>query len=141
MPSLENAIQLAIRAHKGQKDKAGAPYIFHPLRVMLRMESETEKIIAILHDVIEDSKFTIQDLQDAGYSEEILEVIDYLTRRDGEEYDLFIERIKGNPLARKVKTADLEDNVDMGRIRDPNEKDVNRVKKYQEALAELRKVK
>jgi (p)ppGpp synthase/HD superfamily hydrolase len=83
MPSLENAIQLAIRAHKGQKDKAGAPYIFHPLRVMLRMESETEKIIAILHDVIEDSKFTIQDLQDAGYSEEILEVIDYLTRRDG----------------------------------------------------------
>jgi (p)ppGpp synthase/HD superfamily hydrolase len=141
MPSLENAIQLAIRAHKGQKDKAGAPYIFHPLRVMLRMESETEKIIVFLHDVIEDSKFTIQDLRDAGYSEEILEVIDYLTRRDGEEYDLFIERIKGNPLARKVKTADLEDNVDMGRIRDPNEKDVNRVKKYQEALAELRKVK
>lgn len=139
MPSLDDAISLALQAHRGKKDKAGGPYIFHPLRIMLRMETDTERNVAVLHDVVEDSKFTIQYLRDAGYPEEILEAIDYLTRRDGEEYNHFIERIKGNVLARKIKIADIEDNLNLGRIKDPKENDFRRVEKYRHALAELRK--
>jgi (p)ppGpp synthase/HD superfamily hydrolase len=105
---------------------------------MLFMETETEMTAAVLHDVVEDGETTIDDLRKAGYSEEILIAIDCLTRRDGEEYDQFIDRVKGNPLARKVKIADLQDNLDLGRIREPNERDFNRIKKYQKAVAELR---
>jgi (p)ppGpp synthase/HD superfamily hydrolase len=139
MSSIEDAISLAIKTHRGQKDKAGAPYILHPLRVMQAMATETEMIVAVLHDVVEDGEMAIDDLRKAGYSEEILVAIDCLTRRDGEEYDQFIDRVEGNPLARKVKIADLQDNLDLGRIREPNERDFNRIKKYQKALAELRK--
>jgi len=91
MPTLEDAILMAVEAHRGQKDKAGAAYILHPLRVMLYMETETEMMVAVLHDVIEDTKetkkVTIEYLKEAGYSEEVLQAIDCLTRRDGEEYD------------------------------------------------------
>jgi (p)ppGpp synthase/HD superfamily hydrolase len=106
---------------------------------MLRMETEAERIVAILHDVIEDSNLTIQDILGAGYRTEISEAIDYLTRRDGEEYDHFIEKIKGNVLARKIKIADIEDNLNLGRIKDPKENDFRRIEKYRHALAELRK--
>ena len=95
MPSLEDAISLAAEAHRDQKDKANASYILHPLRVMLRMETETDRIIAVLHDVVEDSGVTVQDLQKAGYSAEIVEAIRYLTRSKEEEYEQFIERVKG----------------------------------------------
>jgi (p)ppGpp synthase/HD superfamily hydrolase len=139
MSSIEDAISLAIKTHRGQKDKAGAPYILHPLRVMQAMATETEMIVAVLHDVVEDGEMAIDDLRKAGYSEEILVAIDCLTRRDGEEYDQFIDRVEGTTLARKVKIADLQDNLDLGRIREPNERDFNRIKKYQKALAELRK--
>ena len=108
MPTLEDAISLAMEAHRGQRDKAGAPYILHPLRVMLSMETETEMIVAVLHDVVEDGGITIDDLRKAGYSGEIVNAIDHLTRLDGEEYDQFIDRVKGNPLARKVKIVDLQ---------------------------------
>jgi (p)ppGpp synthase/HD superfamily hydrolase len=87
MPSLEDAISLAAEAHRGQKDKAKAPYILHPLRVMLRMENDTDRIVAMLHDVVEDSEVTVSDLKRAGYSEEILEAIKYLTSSKEEEYE------------------------------------------------------
>jgi (p)ppGpp synthase/HD superfamily hydrolase len=144
MPTLEDAILMAVEAHRGQKDKAGAAYILHPLRVMLYMETETEMMVAVLHDVIEDTKetkkVTIEYLKEAGYSEEVLQAIDCLTRRDGEEYDQFILRVKPNPLARKVKIADLEDNINLERIADTKEDDFKRAAKYRRALAELMKI-
>ncbi len=140
MPSLEDAISLAVEAHRGQKDKAKAPYILHPLRVMLRMETETDKIVAVLHDVLEDSEATARDLQKAGYSAEIVEAIKYLTRSKEEEYEQFIERVKGNTLAVKIKIADLEDNLNFERIKEPNEDDLKRYERYRRALATLRKV-
>ena len=108
MPSLEDAISLATEAHRDQKDKANAPYILHPLRVMLRMETETDRIIAMLHDVVEDSRVTLQDLQRAGYSAEIVEAIQYLTRPKEEEYEQFIERVKGNCIFRRIPATDSD---------------------------------
>jgi hypothetical protein len=140
MPTLEDAIVLAVKAHRDQKDKAEAPYILHPLRVMLPMATGTEMIVALLHDVVEDGGITIDDLQKAGYSEEILIAIDCLTRRDGEEYDQFIDRVKGNPLAIKVKIADLKDNSNLKRIAEPKENDYKRLEKYRRALEELMKI-
>ena len=87
MSPLESAILLAVQSHQGQRDKGGAPYILHPLRMMLRMRSEVEMIVAILHDVVEDTQHTLVDLQQAGYSEQVLEAVDCLTRRDGETYE------------------------------------------------------
>jgi len=139
MPTLENAISLAAKAHRSRKDKAGAAYILHPLRVMLRMKTKDERIVAVLHDVIEDTKYTLEDLRKAGYSKKILQSLDYLTKRDGEEYNQFIKRVKRNPLARKVKIADVEDNLDLARIKKPKQRDVARMEKYHRALSELMK--
>lgn len=137
MPTLEDAILLAVKAHRGCKDKAGAAYILHPLRVMLRMKTKDERMVAVLHDVIEDTKYTLEDLRKAGYSQKTLRSLDYLTKRDGEDYDQFIKRLKPNPLARKVKIADLKDNLDVGRIKNPKTRDFVRIKKYRGALSEL----
>ncbi len=139
MPTLEDAILLATKAHRGRKDKAGAAYILHPLRVMLRMKTRDERIVAVLHDVIEDTKYTLKDLRKAGYSQKVLRSLDHLTKRDGEEYDEFIMRVKRNPLARRVKVADIKDNLDLKRIREPKERDFKRIKKYRRSLEELSK--
>ena len=139
MLSLEDAISLAAEAHRRKKDKAKAPYILHPLRVMLRMETETDRIIAVLHDVVEDTSVTLWDLQIAGYSAEIVDAVKYLTKAKEEEYEDFIERIKGNTLAIKIKIADLEDNLNFERIKEPGEDDLKRYEKYRRALAVLRK--
>ena len=139
MPTLEDTISLAARAHRGRKDKAGAAYILHPLRVMLRMKTKDERIAALLHDVVEDTKYTLKDLRKTGYPEKILRSLDYLTRRGGETYGEFIRRVKHNPLARRVKIADVEDNLDLARIKKPKERDLMRMEKYRRALSELRK--
>ena len=127
---LEGAIALAAKSHKGQRDKSGMPYILHPLRVMLKMSTETEMIVAVLHDVVEDSSLNLHDLASVGFSEEILQAIDCLTWRKDESYDEFIGRAQANPLSRKVKIADLEDNMDLKRLGSLTEKDVERLKKY-----------
>ena len=139
MPTLEDAILLAVSAHRGRKDKAGEVYILHPLRVMLRMKTEEEGTVAVLHDVIEDTNYSVKDLRKAGYSQKILRSLDYLTRRDHEEYDQFIRRVKRDPLARKVKIADIEDNLDLARIKHPKKSDFARMEKYRRALSELMK--
>jgi len=139
MPTLEDAILLAAKAHRGRKDKAGAVYILHPLTVMLHMKTKDERIVAVLHDVVEDTKYTLEDLRKAGYSQKVLRSLDYLTKRDGEEYEEFIKRVKHNPLARKVKMADLKDNLDLKRIRKPKQRDFMRIEKYRRALSELMK--
>lgn len=130
---LNKAIEIANRAHTGQIDKGGEPYILHPLRVMMTRDNENERICAVLHDVIEDSDITFDDLREAGFSEEIIEVLDCITKRPGENYDDFISRVLGNETACKVKLADLWDNMNLSRIKNPDEKDRKRIVKYQEA--------
>ena len=103
MPTLEDAIALAVKAHRGQTDKAGQPYITHPLRVMLSLESEAEQMVGVLHDLVEDTEYTLESLRSQGYPEEVLTAVDCVPRRRGETYADFIERIKPNPLARRVK--------------------------------------
>src|SRR6266446_2551617 len=123
MATIEDAILIAAEAHRGQTDKAGAPYILHPLRVMLRLKSEAEMLTAALHDVVEDSNWTLEMLRARGFPEEVLAAVDCLTRRADETYDEFTERVKPNPLAVRVKLADLEDNMDQTRIANPSDKD------------------
>ena len=114
-PTLEDAIALAAHAHRGQVDKGGQPYILHVLRVMLRQAEETARIVAVLHDVLEDTPLTLAGLRAAGYSEQVCAAVDCLTRRAGETYEEMIERVATNPLARHVKLADLADNLDPNR--------------------------
>ncbi len=138
MPTIEEAIIWATEVHRGQVDKAGNPYILHPLRVMLRMTSAEARFVAILHDTIEDSEHTLDDLRALGYSETIIAAVDAITRRDGETYEEFILRLKPNPLARAVKLADLLDNLDLRRANPVvAEKDAERLARYQRAWIEL----
>jgi len=137
-PTLEDAIALAVEAHRGQRDKAGQTYILHPLRVMMRLETETERMVAVLHDVVEDSPWTLERLRGLGYPEEVLGALDCLTKREGETYEAFIERLLPNPLARRVKRADLEDNLDVRRLPAVTAKDAERLARYRAAWARLR---
>ena len=137
--TLEDAIQIAAKAHKGQSDKAGAPYILHPLRMMMRMKTEAEMITAILHDVVEDTDWTIEKLREKGFSEEVLEAVECVTNREGESYEQFIERAGKNPIARQVKIADLEDNMNIQRIGEIKPKDLERLEKYHKSWSVLTK--
>jgi hypothetical protein len=134
MSTLERAIALAAEAHTGQKDKAGKPYILHPLRVMLAQQSDDARIVAVLHDTVEDTGLTISALSKEGFPARILDAILSVSRNEGETYDDFIARALKNPIGRLVKKADLEDNCDLTRIAHPTEKDFRRVEKYKRAL-------
>lgn len=137
MSTLERAIALAASFHSGQLDKAGAPYILHPLRVMLRMTTPDEQIAAVLHDVIEDCGVTADALLAEGFEPQVVAAIVALTKqtRNGveEPYDAFIARVALHPLARRVKLADLADNLDLSRIGSPTAKDLARSEKYRRA--------
>lgn len=113
---LDRAIAIAVELHENQTDKAGQPYVLHPLRVMLAMESDVERIIAVLHDVAEDDELGWQAVHDGGFEPEIIEAIDAITRREDEGYFDYIRRAGSNPLARKVKIADLADNLSETRV-------------------------
>ena len=132
MKQLERAILIAVQAHaaSGQEDKAGAPYILHPLRVMLRMATEAEMMAAVLHDVVEDTGWTLEGLRREGFAEEVVEAVDCLTKRGDETYDAFIGRLSRNEIARRVKLADLEDNLDVKRMRALSEEDIYRLNRY-----------
>ena len=134
---LDRAIELAKQHHEGQTDKAGKPYIEHPLRVMNQVESEEEKIVAVLHDIVEDTDISLDDLRNEGFSEEVVSAVECLTKQDGENYDSYIERISFNPLAVKIKLADLEDNRDLTRLPEVTDKDLERIEKYDKALEKL----
>jgi (p)ppGpp synthase/HD superfamily hydrolase len=144
MANLERAIEIAVLAHKGALDKSGTPYILHPLRLMFGIEDIEGKIVAILHDVVEDSKpphrWGLQELEAEGFSAKVMEALDCVTKRQDEPYEAFIERILPNPIAGRVKIADLLDNMNLVRLgREITEKDVARLRKYQRALARLTK--
>jgi (p)ppGpp synthase/HD superfamily hydrolase len=131
--TIEDAISLAAQAHKGQKDKAGAPYLLHPLRMMMRMDSEAAMMAAVLHDVVEDTGWTLEQLRDEGFPDEVLTAVDCLTHRDGESYQEFVERVRTNPIARQVKVADLEDNMNIRRMNQLGAKELERLEKYHKA--------
>lgn len=130
MASLDDALRIAVRVHAGAVDKAGQPYILHPLRVMLRMTTEAERIVAALHDVVEDGDVTLDDLRVEGFSDEVVAAIDHVTRRAEESYDAFIARIAPHPLARRVKLADLEDNMEVTRLVVLDERATERMQRY-----------
>ena len=136
--TLERAIAIAAAAHAGQVDKGGAPYILHPLKVMLRMTTLEERIVAVLHDVVEDCGISLNDLRKEGFSEEVLTAIESVTKVPGESYEDFVERAAQNPIGRVVKLADLEENSDLSRIASPSWDDLERVEKYRRAIARLR---
>ncbi|RON81239.1 HD domain-containing protein [Pseudomonas fluorescens] len=136
--TLERAIAIAATAHAGQVDKGGAPYILHPLKVMLRMTSLEERIVAVLHDVVEDCDISLDDLRKEGFSEEVLTAIASVTKVPGESYDDFVERAAQNPIGRVVKLADLEENSDLSRIASPSWEDLERIEKYRRAIGRLR---
>ena len=138
MSLLEKAIQIAVRAHAGQEDRAGRPYILHPIQVMCRVHAEVEKTVAILHDTVEDTELTLENLRQEGFPEEIIAAVDCLTKREGEPYEALIQRAKANPLARPVKLADLEDNMDPRRNTQVTDKDLARFGRYLRAWHELK---
>ena len=136
--TLERAIAIAATAHAGQVDKGGAPYILHPLKVMLRMTTLEERIVAVLHDVVEDCEISLDDLRKEGFSEVVLGAIESVTKVPGESYEDFVERAAQNPIVRVVKLADLEENSDLSRIASPSWEDLERIEKYRRAIGRLR---
>lgn len=138
MSTLGRAIAIAVEAHAGQVDKAGAAYVLHPLRVMLQLDSIEERIVAMLHDVLEDCPgWTPDRLRAEGYGETVLAALDSVTKRSGEAYADFVRRAAANPIGRVVKLADLRDNMDLSRIAAPTEKDMARLERYRHAVALL----
>ena len=130
MPSLEKALVLAAKAHEGQKQRNGEPYILHPLRLMMKMDNINDQIAAVLHDVVEDSDWTLEMLKGEGFSEDIVHIVDLLTHRDEDSYAFYIDRLKSNPTARRIKIADLNDNMKIQRLKKVGEKDFQRLEKY-----------
>ena len=137
MSTLERAIEIASSAHAGQVDKAGQPYTFHPIRVMNRVETEHEKMAAVLHDVVEDTPITLEDLKREGFLPEVVQAIDALTKRPGETRLEAAKRAATHPLARMVKLADNAENMDLSRIPNPTERDYERLREYEKVRAIL----
>jgi len=140
MSTLDKAIQIASAAHLGQLDLGGEVYILHPIRVMQSVTTKDEKIVAILHDVIEDTDITLDYLKLEGFSIDIIEALEAITRVYKEPYQSYIKRVMKNPLALKVKVADLKDNLDMTRLIMVTEKDVKRAGKYVETYNHLKEM-
>lgn len=132
---LQKSLNLAIQAHSKQIDKGGSSYINHPIYLALQMDNDEEKSVALLHDVVEDTYVTLQDIEDS-ISPNISYIVNILTHKENETYFEYISRIKNsaNPIAIKVKVADLKHNMDLSRINNPTEKDLSRIKRYEKAL-------
>ena len=134
---LEKALRIAVNAHAGQVDKSGKPYIFHPVRVCCRCFTDEEKIVALLHDTIEDTDITAEDLLSEGFPRHIVDAILSISRKEGESYEDFVRRSSLNPLGRSVKLHDLEDNMDISRLEQVTEKDLERLNRYIKAYTYL----
>ena len=138
MSTLQRTIEIATQAHQGQLDKTGRDYIGHPLRVMEMGKTEDEKIVGVLHDVVEDTDWSFEKLAAEGFSQEIIAALRCITKlHENENYDDFIERVRKNPLAKAVKINDLSDNMDIRRLPYLSDKDVKRLKKYLRAYKKL----
>ncbi len=137
MATLEKAIELAARAHAGQVDKAGAPYVLHPLRVMFAVEGAAARIVAVLHDIVEDTAITSEDLRTEGFSPVVIDAVLALTKTEGEDRLSAARRAAQNPIARVVKLADVADNSDLSRIAEPSARDMARLAEYEQVRALL----
>jgi guanosine-3',5'-bis(diphosphate) 3'-pyrophosphohydrolase len=137
MSTIEKAIEIAARAHAGQRDKAGAPYIFHPLRLMLAVRGDEARMAAALHDVVEDAALTFEDLLSEGFPVAVVDAVRALTKHEGESRIAAAHRAAANPIARAVKLADVSDNMDLSRIPEPTEKDYARLREYEQVRAIL----
>lgn len=130
----EKAYKIAKKAHLGQVDKAGEDYIKHPEKVASFVKTDEEKAVAYLHDVIEDTELTLEDLYEYDFSKEVIEAVDIITKKRGEDYQSYLNSVKNNKLARAVKLADLRHNSDLTRLTKVTEKDIKRKEKYQKAI-------
>lgn len=136
MNNLNEAVKIALKAHKGQKDKAGEEYILHPLYLMDQCKDNEHRIVALLHDVVEDTEITLGELR-VYFTEDIINAIDCLTHRSGVPYFEYINEIKTNKLALDIKKLDLLHNMDLSRLKVVTEKDKQRVEKYKKAYCLL----
>ena len=137
MSTLERAIEIAVKAHAGQIDKAGEPYILHPLRLMFAVNGMYTRMVAVLHDVVEDTSVTIDNLKAEGFPAEVIEAVQALTKQKGESRIEAAKRASANSISRAVKLADVTDNMDITRISQPTEKDYLRLKEYEKVRALL----
>lgn len=137
MAEIERAIAYAATAHSGQLDRTGAPYILHPLRVMLRMSAELDMMAAALHDVVEDCPVSLDDLRAEGFPEEVVETVDALTRRIGEPYEDYVRRAGATPMSRRIKLADLADNIERSGKLPPSPENLARLERYRAAVSVL----
>ena len=136
--TLDEAIQVARRAHEGQLDQSGRPYISHPLRVMGSLRDEHERMAAVLHDVVEDTTVTLADLQAAGCPEEVLAAVAAVSKQPGEDQATYLARVAANPIARAVKLADIADNMSPDRLARLDVTTQERLRaKYESALRQL----
>ena len=133
-PMLELALSIATKAHRGQFDKVGIDYIEHPIFVASQVDSEEEKAVALLHDVIEDSSVTAEELLNAGLPETVVTAVQILSKKKGQDYQTYLKTVKSNPLARAVKLADLKHNSDLSRLETITDKDLERLEKYKKAI-------
>lgn len=137
MPTLERAIEIAARAHASQRDKADQPYILHPLRLMFAVTTLHERMAALLHDIVEDTAITFEDLEQEGFPEEVIQAVRALTKRPGETRIDAARRAVADPIARVVKLADVADNMNLGRIALPTARDQERLREYEQVRAIL----
>lgn len=130
----KKAMKLCFEAHKDQKDKSGLPYVHHPFHLAEQMETEDTTIVALLHDVVEDTEYTLDDIRAMGFPERIIEALSYMTHDNAVPYLDYVAKIKENPIATAVKLADLKHNSDLSRLDVVDEKALERVEKYSKAM-------
>jgi ppGpp synthetase/RelA/SpoT-type nucleotidyltranferase len=137
---IQKAIEFATRAHQGQVDKSGVPIFFHLTYVASHGTTDEERVVGLLHDIIEDTEITADDLMSEGFTPEVIAAVELLTKRPGEDYFSYIERVATNPLAVRVKLVDLEHNMQLNRLPTPQERDLERLKIYRQAFARLTRI-
>ncbi len=137
-PMTKKAMQLCFRAHRDQVDKSGIPYVFHPIHLAEQMTDEDTTVVALLHDVVEDTHYTLEDLAAMGFSRQVLDAIGLMTHADGVPYMDYVAKIKENPIARAVKLADLRHNSDLTRLDTVDDKAKARAQKYAQAIVLLK---
>ena len=130
----KKALKLCFEAHKDQVDKSGLPYVFHPFHLAEQMQDENTTIVALLHDVVEDTEYTLDDLRAMGFGDEVMEALSYMTHDPAVPYMEYVARIRENDIARRVKLADLRHNSDITRLDSIDQKALDRVAKYAQAI-------
>lgn len=133
-PKTKRAIQIMYQSHKNQFDKSGIPYVFHPWHIAEQMDDENSTIVALLHDVVEDSNITFDDFYNENFDSLVIEALKLLTHDKDKDYYEYIEMISKNELAKKVKIADLKHNCDLSRLNEVNQTDLSRVEKYKNSI-------